>query len=69
MEKVKLLEIVENAKDKSNKDLFEAEDFLYNEFEKTKSLVIELTRHMDAIEDLHVRITKEIQNRKTAWKL
>lgn len=66
MEKVKLLEIVENAKDKSNKDLFEAEDFLYNEFEKTKSLVIELTRHMDAIEDLHVRITKEIENRKTA---
>ena len=64
MEKVKLLEIVENAKDKSNKDLFEAEDFLYNEFEKTKSLVIELTRHMDAIEDLHVKVTKEIENRK-----
>lgn len=65
MEKVKLLEIVENVKDKSNKDLFEAEDFLYNEYEKTKSLVIELTRHMDAIEDLHTTITKEIENRKT----
>lgn len=65
MDKEQVLKIVNEAQNKSNKDLFEAEDFLYNEYEKTKLLVIDLTRHMDAIEELHERVTKEIENRKT----
>lgn len=64
MEKEKLLDIIENAKDKSNRDLMDAESFLFEEHEKTKSLIIELTRHMDGIEELHSKVLKEIENRK-----
>ncbi len=65
MDKEKIIDIVKNVQDKSNKDLYSAEEFLYQEYEKTKSIVIDLTRHMDTIEDLHLKITKEIENRKS----
>jgi len=65
MEKEKLIDIIENVKDKSNKDLMDAESFLFEEHEKTKELIIELTRHMDGIEGLHSKLLKEIENRKT----
>ena len=65
MDKEKIIDIVKNVQDKSNKDLYSAEEFLYQEYEKTKSIVIDLTRHMDTIEDLHSKITKEIENRKS----
>jgi hypothetical protein len=64
MEKEKLLNIIENAKDKSNKDLLDAEGFLFEEHEKTKELIIELTRHLDGIADLHSKVVEEIENRK-----
>ena len=65
MDKEKIIDIVKNVQDKSNKDLYSAEEFLYQEYEKTKSIVIDLTRHMDTIEDLRSKITKEIENRKS----
>ena len=34
MDKDKILDIVTNVKNRSNKDLFESRDELYNEFEK-----------------------------------
>lgn len=64
MEKEKLIDIIENAKNKSNKDLMDAESFLFEEHEKTKQLIIDLTRHMDGIEELHSKVIKEIENRK-----
>jgi hypothetical protein len=64
MEKERLLDIIENVKDKSNKDLIDAEGFLFSEHEKTKELIIELTRHMDGVEELHSKIINEIENRK-----
>lgn len=64
MEKEKLIDIIENAKNKSNKDLMDAESFLFEEHEKTKELIIDLTRHMDGIEELHSKVIKEIENRK-----
>jgi len=64
MEKEKILEIVENVKNKSNKDLFDAESSLFDEYEKTKEVVVALTKHMDIIEDLHGKIVEEIEKRK-----
>lgn len=68
MEKEKILEIVENVKNKSNKDLFDAESSLFDEYEKTKEVVVALTKHMDIIEDLHGKIVEEIEKRKALWK-
>lgn len=63
MEIEKLKNIVENAKDKSNKDLFDAENFLFKQHEELKLHIIELTRKLESIENLHQVIITEIENR------
>jgi hypothetical protein len=63
MEKEKIIEIVENVKDKSNKDLIESRDILLIEFEKTKALIIDLTRHMEAVGKDYEIINTEIGRR------
>ena len=50
---------------KSNKDLFEVEDILYKEHEKSKEIIVDLTKHMELIESLHNKVTKEIEKRKS----
>jgi hypothetical protein len=64
MEKEKLESILNDVKNKSNKDLFDAEEFLFDEFEKTKALIIDLTKHIDIIQEFHRKIMEEIENRK-----
>ena len=64
MEKEKIIEIINDISNKPNKDLFDAEVFLYDEHEKTKELIISLTRHMDSIESMHKKVVKEIEKRK-----
>jgi hypothetical protein len=58
-------EIVENVKDKSNKDLIDTRNLLLIEFEKTKDLIIDLTRHLEAVEVSYEVINKEIGKRIT----
>jgi hypothetical protein len=63
MEKEKIIEVIEDLENKSNKDLFDVADFLYNEFENTKELIINLTRHMDTIEEMYNKVNSEIEKR------
>lgn len=63
MEKEKLIEIVENIEDKSNNDLLLAQKELHDEFNKTKELIIDLTRHLDAVEELYNKVNNEIGKR------
>lgn len=63
MEKEKLIEVAEDAKNKSNKDLFVAVNELYSEHEKTKNLIIELTRHLESVETLYNKVNGEIEKR------
>lgn len=63
MDKDKIIEIVQNVKDKPNKDLFESRDILYEEFLKTKELIIELTKHLDVVQEYYEAINAEIGNR------
>lgn len=63
MDKDKIIEIVQNAKDKPNKDLFESRDILYDEFLKTKDLIIDLTKHLDIVQEYYETINTEIGNR------
>ena len=63
MESNKLIEISNDAENKSNNDLFNAEKELYEEFEKTKQLIIDLTRHLDSVESLYNKVNREIEKR------
>ena len=47
MEKETLLKVIDNVEDTPNKDLSEAAIELFNEFNKTKEMIIDLTRHLD----------------------
>ena len=53
MDKDKIIEVVSDVKNKSNKDLFVVVNDLYDEFEKTKKAVIDLTRHMETVEEMY----------------
>lgn len=63
MDKDKILDVVVNVKDKPNKDLFETRHELFVEFEKTKELIIDLTKHLDAVQEYYEKINTEIGNR------
>jgi hypothetical protein len=64
MEKDKLINVIENLEHKSNKDLFETEDFLFKQHEELKNYIVDLTLKLEQIEDLHDKVLKEIENRK-----
>lgn len=63
MDKDKLLEIAKDVKNKSNKDLFIVVNELYGEFEKTKQLIVDLTRHLDSVEEIYNEVNLEIEKR------
>lgn len=55
--------IVADLKSSSNKELIAVMDFLGEDFEETKNMVIDLTIHLDNIENLYNTILKEYQQR------
>ncbi len=63
MDKDKIIEVVSDVKNKSNKDLFVVVNDLYDEFEKTKKAVIDLTRHMETVEEMYNKVNDEIEKR------
>lgn len=63
MDNNKIHDIITNISDKPNKDLLDSIDVLSLEFEKTKELVIELTRHMDSVEEMYNLILEELRKR------
>lgn len=63
MDRDKIIEIAKSPQDKSNKDLIESRDLLMVEFEKTKELIINLTRHLEAVENSYETINTEIGKR------
>ena len=65
MENKKLIEIAEDVENKSNNDLLGAANELYEEFESTKQLIVDLTRHLDGVESLYNKVNKELEKRHT----
>lgn len=63
MDKEKLVEIVSSPDVKSNKDLNECLEILNGEFEKTKTLILSLTKHLDAVEEAYDKINNELNER------
>jgi hypothetical protein len=63
MEKEKIIEIINDVENKSNKDLLATSEILEMEFNKTKELIIDLTRHLDTVEKLFDTVANEIEKR------
>ena len=63
MNKEKIMEIISDPDIKSNKDLNECIGILNDEFEKTKTLILSITKHLDAVEDAYDKINKELSDR------
>lgn len=59
----KLIEISKDVENKSNKDLFSSLEILSTEFEQTKILIVDLTRHLELVEDMYNKINAEIGKR------
>ena len=59
-----ILEIAENVSKRSNKDLIDAATILSKEFEDTKTLMIQLSHHLDNVENSYYQISEEVKKRK-----
>jgi hypothetical protein len=59
----KLLEIIKDLNNHSNKDLIFAMDLLNKDFTHTKDTLIKLTYHLDKLEETYNVVLKEYQKR------
>lgn len=59
----KVVKIIKEYKDSSNKELEFVMDFIQEDFKKTKDNIIKLTEHLDKIETTYNLILKEYQKR------
>lgn len=60
---VKVQEIISDFKNKSNKDLTFALDYLNNDFEFTKQSILKLTEHLDEVEIFYNKLLDEYKLR------
>lgn len=63
MELEEIKNIIKDYKNKPNKSLVTAMDFLKEDFEKTKELLIKLTHHLDTTEKEYNKIYDEYKKR------
>ena len=63
MDKDKIVDIVKDVKNKSNKDLFLVINELNTEYEKTKQLIVDLTHHLETVENIYNEVNDEIGKR------
>ncbi len=63
MEKERIIETINDYKNKSNKELIEAMDFLSKTFESSKLEIIESSKRLDKIERTYNILLKEYDNR------
>jgi cell shape-determining protein MreC len=59
----KVVKIIKEYKDSSNKELEFVMDFIQEDFKQTKENIIKLTEHLDKIEATYELILKEYQKR------
>ena len=56
-------EILKNYKEKPNKNILEEMSSLKEELDKTKALIINLTHHLDKVEETYNKLNEEIKTR------
>jgi len=63
-----ILDIIREHKDRSNKDLQLAMDFIQEDFNLTKESLVKLTHHLDKLENTYNLLYKEYSERtKSKW--
>lgn len=67
MDHEKVLDIIKNYKNKSNTDLKSAMDYIYNDFEETKKLLLKLVKHLDTSENTYNKLLEEFNKRLNGW--
>jgi len=55
--------ILEDVKSQPNSELIKVMNFLNDDYEETKNVIIKLTNHLDNIENLYDKVYKEFNNR------
>lgn len=63
MDKQKIIETINDYKNKSNRDLIEAMDYLTKVFESSKQEIIDSSKRLDKIEQTYNLLLKEYDNR------
>lgn len=63
MEPKEVLNILNDYKNSSNSDLTKVMDFLQKDFDKTKDLIIKLTKHLDVTEQSYNKVFEEYKKR------
>lgn len=63
MEEQKIKEIIKDYKNSSNNDLMFVMDFLKEDFDKSKEIILKLTHHLDATELTYNNILQEYKRR------
>jgi hypothetical protein len=63
MENEKIIEIIKDYKNKSNKDLIYAMDTINTDFTKTKESLISLSHQLDFLEETYNKILEEYNKR------
>lgn len=59
----KIVKIINEYKESSNKELESVMDFIQEDFDETKKNIIKLTEHLDKIESTYNLILKEYKKR------
>ena len=65
MKSEEVLEILKDYKNKPNKELTDVLDFLQEDFDKTKNLLVKLTYHLETTENSYNKILEEYKKRLT----
>lgn len=60
---IEILEIIKEYKDRPNKDLQLAMDFIQEDFKLTKESLLKLTHHLDKLENTYTLLLKEYNDR------
>lgn len=69
IQSVEVVKIIHEHRDRPNKDLKLAMDFIREDFEQTKETVIKLTHHLDKLEQTYNVLLKEYERRNNISKL
>jgi len=68
IESTKVVEIIKEYKERPNKDLILALEFVKKDFELTKENLIKLTNHLDKLEITYNTLLKEYESRSVVSK-
>jgi hypothetical protein len=60
----KILEIIKNYKDSSNKDLLLSLQYIEKDFNYTKETLLKMSKHLDKLEYTYNILNKEYKERK-----